>query len=522
MRRMYLWTTSLGRRQVLGWGLLAASLPLVEVRSFSGPFLLLTSLAFLFLASRRAFLLGVAFAVPFSTIAWDLTITHIGTRTLDARLLVTFGVAALVALALAVERSLPSRLELVGFTFVAWMLTVGALQSDSVLTWAPPLARWFSYVGVLMLARRWTRDSTQAMGLAIAVGLGFAFPATLGLIQFLVGESGFLNGAVRATAPGGRGPIGLAFGGQMLLILAFALIEARASARLGWLAGVALGAMAIIASATRIITVTAWLALASLAAAKRRWRTLAVVSVIFVVALGARPDLLSRYWGTITPTSAPSVEPGQSPLPSGTPSGEQLVFDPSLRFRLFVWETVLDEWAEQPVLGIGPGMTAPTVAAVSPARRTAPHNDYIGVLAELGLPGILLFVALQGGVLISLLRRWHATDGPLQAILSAVAALFLAVNVLGALNNPMYFFDVQLTLWALIGACLGAATPPSVATHVPIRDLSESPNGRRRVVRAGRRQVGNSCRVSLDGGKKILRLFDQHDLQGACQTTRVP
>jgi O-antigen ligase len=440
--------------QVCGWGLLAFSLSISALRSSPGPFLLLAALAVLLLSSRRAFLLGVTFAVPVSTIAWDMGITVIGGRLLDVRLLITFGVSALIGLALVAERPRLSRLEWLAALFVTWMIIIGLLRSDSVLTWAPPVARWFSYVGILILARRWTRDSTQVVALMAAIAIGFAVPAVLGLVQFGVGESGVLNGAVRATSPGGRGPIGLAFAGQMVLVLGFVLAEVRAERRRAWYGGAALGALAIVASATRIVTVTGWLALASLSATRRRWRMLGVVTIIFAVALAARPDLLGRFFGTVTSTVAPSLQPNESPDLSG---GEALVLDPSLRFRLFVWETVLGEWVKQPMLGIGPGMTAAAVEAVAAVERTAPHNDYIGVLAELGVPGFTLFVALQGGLLISLIRRRAPASGQLRTMLPAAAALFVGVNVLGTLNNPTYFFDVQVSIWALVGSTIGAA-----------------------------------------------------------------
>jgi O-antigen ligase len=125
-----------------------------------------------------------------------------------------------------------------------------------------------------------------------------------------------------------------------------------------------------------------------------------------------------------------------------------------LGFRLFVWHAILDEWQKHPLTGIGPGMTAKVVERQSAATRAAPHNDYIGIFSELSVPGIALYVAIQFMVVFAAARCALHTTEPRRGMVTMIVILFVSLNIFGALNNPLYFFDIQLGLWALVGAAI--------------------------------------------------------------------
>ncbi|MGH2428167.1 MAG: O-antigen ligase family protein [Candidatus Limnocylindria bacterium] len=429
-------------------------MPVIGLHSIAGAPLLLIGLGLLLLAGpRTVFLITIAAAVPLSTIGWDFAITQIGGRTLDTRLLITFGVATLIGLALLIDRPRLGRLGALLAGFVAYVVLDGLLRSDSMLTWAPPATRWFSYAGILILARAHLRETEDVRWLSGAVVAACGVLAALGILQFLVGEASFINGALRATGPGGRGPISLAFAGQMMLILGYGLAMAYRPTRRASVAATVLGTVAIVASATRLITVTAWLAVTVMSAVGRRWRLVAIVAVVFASSLVIRPDLLGRFVGTI-----PIIDMDRAPGEPESGEGDEMAVDASLAFRFFIWGAILTEWQVQPLLGIGPGMTAPTVAAISPAERTAPHNDYIGILAELGIVGLTLFLAVQLAIVTGLFRAWRCALTPEAHHLSlAVLLTFVTFNILGALNNPAYFFDMQVPIWALAGSTLALA-----------------------------------------------------------------
>jgi O-antigen ligase len=103
-------------------------------------------------------------------------------------------------------------------------------------------------------------------------------------------------------------------------------------------------------------------------------------------------------------------------------------------------------------------MTAETITDVSTAQRTAPHNDYVGALAEFGLVGFALFVGLQFLLGSALWRRDRGLPLSERVRSPAFAALviFVCFNVLGVLNNPSYFLDIQVAVWGLAGAGLAS------------------------------------------------------------------
>ncbi len=356
--------------------LLVVSTGLAASGSPVAPFGFLVGLAVLLGVSRFAFVAGAVVAVPLSTLGWDARIGEIGGHVLDARLVVTFGVTALVAVGLALERPRPTRVEWLVIAFAGLLVAIGLLRSDSAFTWAPAVARWAGYAGMFVLARA---CAPPRLGLPLLAGLAaaaFAVPTGAAIGQFLAGESPFINGATRATAPGGRGPLAVAFAGQLILVIGYVL-PLRVSVRL---AVSGLGLAGIVASAGRLTALTAVAAIGAYELLCRRPRRALVVPLLLALVLVAQPGLQGRLATTHV------VTPGAGGSPDAASADE------STRLRYAVWRVILEEWSERPVLGIGTGMTAPTYEAARGVGDVAPHNDYIGVLAEEGLVGLALFV----------------------------------------------------------------------------------------------------------------------------------
>lgn len=440
--------TGLSRGRVAALAAVAFGVVIVALGGPWGVAPMTAGLLTLALLDRRLLVFSLGIGIPLTTAGWAVPVLLISGRVLDVRLVISFAVAGIVVLALVLGRSLrPRGIEWPFLLLIGWAVITGLLASDSVLTWVPPVVRLTAYYGVLALATRHLSGARDLAILMAAVAVGYVLPTSAGIAQFFLGQADYINDAYRATAPGGRGPIALAFAGQIGLVLSFALfsVAVRRRFRRAWVVGMVIGGLGLIVSATRLVTVTAWAVLLGMTGIRRRWRAAAAVSLFFVLAFAARPDLAGRFLGTFG---------DDRPAPTGEPTTGENV-DASLRFRLFVWSTILDGWVEQPLTGIGPGMTAPLVAAESPARRTAPHNDYIGVFAEMSLPGLALYVAIQLGVVRAAIIAWRRTKGRLRDLVATVGLLFVGINVLGALNNPIYFFDIQVALWGLVGAVIG-------------------------------------------------------------------
>ena len=133
---------------------------------------------------------------------------------------------------------------------------------------------------------------------------------------------------------------------------------------------------------------------------------------------------------------------------------------------------MFDEWSESPILGRGTGTFATILEAQSGLQRVAPHNDYLGILLENGVPGLVLYIVLQLAVLLTLLRRFLITSPTERGILAGVAACFVTLNIMNVINNAVLFLDLQITIWVLIGATLGlteqAADAPGPGMPQPL------------------------------------------------------
>jgi O-antigen ligase/tetratricopeptide (TPR) repeat protein len=158
-----------------------------------------------------------------------------------------------------------------------------------------------------------------------------------------------------------------------------------------------------------------------------------------------------------------------TPAGRGLPSRFASIFnfhDPAIRFRVFAFQEALRISQDHPFLGVGPG----NFSVVEPLYQTPGmenlyqgknidisrvHNEYLGALAELGIPAALLFFLFLGLLLNSLLRSLRSPpnreeflsrlgiSGGLSA--SLVVALF-TFN----LHNPASGF----IFWVLAGLAL--------------------------------------------------------------------
>ena len=129
--------------------------------------------------------------------------------------------------------------------------------------------------------------------------------------------------------------------------------------------------------------------------------------------------------------------------------------------RLVAWRVALEEFASSPVLGVGPGNFEARFDefALPPDSREgalAAHNAYLSVLAELGAPGLALFLAYLA-LAWSRLRRRFPGDPDADALQSALAGGFV-VAMVGAMFLTEQFY-APLWLLPAIGATLARGRP---------------------------------------------------------------
>jgi len=336
---------------------------------------------------------------------------------------------AIIALAVVVLGRSPTWvapfLVLAGYLFTsAW---AGAGSHGGSYTY-PEALRTISAAAVVVIAvkapGRLTVRSVAHVVQAIAL-----VPALLALYQFATGTGSINNGAMRAS-----GTLAHENSAAMLFALAnlatFALV--LDSHRRRWLhAGllaVFLGAQVATGSIGGLVAaVVMVLTYLSSAAVRRADRT-----ILSLVGVG-----LAVFAATTSQVGAQRLEEY-----SGSNSDET-----SLAWRFEAWTHVLDFWRTNPVWGNGIGSTS------SPAvlGGSIPHNEYVRLLAEVGLIG--LGATILFGVLLtrSLLRTVHASAYPAASALALAALAGTAVNALAA-NTMLYSVSFYATLFVL-GAC---------------------------------------------------------------------
>ena len=186
---------------------------------------------------------------------------------------------------------------------------------------------------------------------------------------------------------------------------------------------------------------------------KRPSGTAPVVAVLAVIAvlvpaaswqrLGGITNLTETISGTHKP---PSSTPGASSLYTG-------LAEASARERFEVLKAGLHIFASHPVLGVGIGGYREANVRYAPrlGERDA-HNTYVSLAAELGLPGLVLWLGLVGSVLAQVRRRrahLEADDHMIQVIWIERALIGFLVACFFATYGGLTVFYIFLgILWA--------------------------------------------------------------------------
>ena len=130
--------------------------------------------------------------------------------------------------------------------------------------------------------------------------------------------------------------------------------------------------------------------------------------------------------------------------------------DYSMQGRLRFWEAAWAMFRDHLLMGVGPGNFAYVFPQYQQDWRyysVDPHSWVLQLLAELGIPGALIALAVLAGLALWTVRLWRRTGG------SPLAAVF-SIGVLGSLLHAAVDFDraaddVVLELDA-VGLAIGA------------------------------------------------------------------
>jgi O-antigen ligase len=130
--------------------------------------------------------------------------------------------------------------------------------------------------------------------------------------------------------------------------------------------------------------------------------------------------------------------------------------------RLKLWRAGLRMIADHPVTGVGVGrfkMYALSYGADDdPELVHIAHNTYISIGAEMGVPGLVLYLGLFGATLRSLVRL-HENAGRLGAGLLGVASESLAIGLV-AFGVAAFFVSAEYQKLFWLFVFLSMCLPP--------------------------------------------------------------
>jgi hypothetical protein len=244
-----------------------------------------------------------------------------------------------------------------------------------------------------------------------------------------------------------------------VLLLGYGLVtgepeagDAFAAERLGALLVVGTGAAAIVAVRASQVWLRLVGGVATLALAALTWRTgstpaalLAVVVVVGALALMLLP-MRERRWVVVWPGLVAVLLLFGSTAYASLPLPAELVGGAPSEERLEGWTAALDAVTEAPLFGTGPAAPGPAGVGITSGTNGWASSEPLQVLAETGVIGGLLFLALLWWAV-----AWVARPGGGPG--SVVGGVVVAGTIAHACLAPIWHGPaVPLALAALAGA----------------------------------------------------------------------
>jgi O-antigen ligase len=192
-----------------------------------------------------------------------------------------------------------------------------------------------------------------------------------------------------------------------------------------------------------------------LARLRKRPSGVAPVLVLLAVIAALVPAASWHRLGSITSLTETVGEPDKGRRPPASESKYDQWAAGSARQRFDILKTGLNIAASHPVLGVGIGCYREANARYAPqlGERDA-HNTYVSVAAEMGFPGLLLWLGLVGSVLVRVRRR----RALLEANDRTIQVLWIERAVIGFLVAAFFASYARVTIFYLFLGILWAAS----------------------------------------------------------------
>jgi O-antigen ligase len=318
-------------------------------------------------------------------------------------------------------------------------LIVSSYRTDTIREWfrlASPLAIYTLVAGV---ARR-----RPGIGWLITlIALSAVVPFAVGLYQAVSGTGSQVTAGFNRAYSTFWFPAGFAF--YLLIVLMLAIPQLKVSQRF-WRQVVFAGLIGLCELLLLLTYVRAAWAGMLLAVGlfglfySRKLLFIGIIGVLIVVltvpAVTQRfadlrtPDTFSSGGGTVGPASA-------------------LGASNSFQWRLALWGDTLSFAVAHPWVGNGLGSFANLAALTRVGLKIAAHNDYLRILVEMGVMGLLVFLWLHLSVLRGAWRVYRQRRPAWQSAFAlAFIGLYLAILLVSFTDNVLSYHTVGWYVWA--------------------------------------------------------------------------
>jgi hypothetical protein len=363
-----------------------------------------------------------------------------------ALILILIGAGILTILARRLPMlSLPGGVLLVLLVFTG---VVGIARSDDLLysfqEWVPMLAAPVTYA----LAAGLFKNSSGIFRVTKVLAASFLLPAAIGYSQLLMGTGVLVQGFVRIYGTFVHpNPFGL----YLVVVMAVFVPLAFFRSRMGVISRLIVPAVGplLLATYARFAWAGSVIVLACIGIMRHRILLL-IIPLIGLVAL--IPDVQMRV---------------EDP------------FGGSFADRVRIWTGIYQEWLAEATRdgtmassivsilgGLGPGAAA-LLAARFRRGITPAHNDYIRLLIDHGVVGLLCYVLLAMIMIRLGYQAYRSSrDRPTGAIALSFLALAIAYPIMSITSNIVAATVNQLYFWTLAGLCVSLRE--NTQEHAPL------------------------------------------------------
>jgi hypothetical protein len=331
----------------------------------------------------------------------------------------------------------------------ALLLVIGLVttyRSDSKILslseWVPVLAGFVVY----SLAAYLFQSPRAMQSVLDTIAASFVAPAAFGFYQLVRHEGTIVPGLAQPRVLGTfvhPNP----FGFYLVIVLAVFMIQFLThQGRRKTFALLGIGAASVLLFATYARVAWAGAFIVAVVIAFFRQRTLLIiVPIVVILGLAFAPSFGERL---------------SDPLGGSFADRFQNLWPATIR----AWAT---ETAAEPtallvlvsrLTGLGPGMGAILSERGGYFRTTVAHNDYLRVLVEYGVFGLVMFVLILATLVTFAYRTWRVARSA-DSTLASVALTFLAVSLafplMSLTDNVFGYTANQVYFWALAGLAVG-------------------------------------------------------------------